>query len=858
MSIRLRLLYSASAIILIAILLGFLSLSSTLSIQHKYQRLSQQSLPLIEHLKDLQLNALRVVSSTSEAGLLKVLGTNEGKHKEEESELADEGIEGLQQAFNLYIKLINQYFPDKASQAYFIEQEAKTLIDISNRFFEELESTGNDEELLEIKEEMEYSETRFLGLVREAVAQENKENEAISSTVIEAMNDHILLLLLGAVVLISSALLLAWLNARYIVRPLLMLQHATQHISSGRYEFASPQLSDDEFGKLFKAFNNMSYELEQQKKELSESHKHTENILQAMEDMLISVNGDGIMLKVNRATCEQLGYSERFLLGKSIERLLEPSIDGSNLSLTERYNPDHSGHIESNLINKDGTSLPVLISINRIASSVGKPDGFLLVATNITERKVAEEEIHRLAFYDSLTNLPNRTLFKDRLSQALKFETRQKQHLAVLFLDIDDFKQVNDSLGHSVGDQLLHEISRLITETLRDSDVVTHGGNDLILPTLSRHGGDEFLILLPFIEQPEDAGIVAARILHKMLSPINLGGHELYTALSIGIAIFPEDGHSEQTLIQNADTALYSAKAAGKNQFAFFKQSMNRSVMRRMDIENNLRNALEKDQFRLFYQPQISLQTGKVVGMETLIRWIHPEWGIVSPVEFIPVAESSGMIIAIGEWVIHEACQQWSRWQAEGYNPAKLSINLSAIQFKSEKLGSCIRTMIEQTGIAADSLVFEITESALMLDAESTLAQLHMLKGLGVRLSVDDFGTGYSSLKYLKSFPLDYLKIDRAFVQDLENSNSDREIVSTIIHMAKNLKLELVAEGVETPGQLRLLQQEGCDSMQGFLLSKPIDAQQYERDFLSEGRLNNKELQLCQIAIKAHKHPSSF
>ncbi|HEY5717001.1 MAG TPA: EAL domain-containing protein, partial [Motiliproteus sp.] len=551
--------------------------------------------------------------------------------------------------------------------------------------------------------------------------------------------------------------------------------------------------------------------------------------------------------RVNRAACEQLGFDEPQLLGMSLLQLLDNNDDAALLHLLEHR---QRGKFEDRLKHSEGHPIPALMSVSTIAAEGNYTHGYLLVATNISARKLAEEKIHKLAFYDSLSGLPNRTLFYDRLTQAVKFAARQRHALAVMFLDLDNFKQINDTLGHDVGDALIAHISEKLVALLRSSDVVANNGDDSLIPTVSRHGGDEFLILLPYIAAAEDAGQVATRIQHSFTEPLRVKIHELFVSFSIGIAIAPGDGQDARLLVQNADTALYNAKAAGKARFAYFEPQMNSSALRRLELDNALRKGLEKKEFELYFQPQLELSTGRLMGMEALVRWNHPEWGLIPPLEFIPVAESNGLISPLGDWILEEACSRWSQWQREGLRPGKLSVNLSALQFRDGDLAAKVAQVIEDSGVLPDMLVLEITESLLMSDAEETLSQLKAIKATGVRLAVDDFGTGYSSLSYLKAFPLDYLKIDRAFIQDLESSASDLELVRTIIAMAKGLKLELVAEGVETPGQLRILQAQECDAMQGYLLSRPLPAAEYRLALLDDQGASHGGLEACRTALE--------
>lgn len=824
MKIRHRLLLASAINILIVAVVGYLSFQTSQSMQDAYQKLNRQGLPLIEALEQIRSGALRVVASTSEAGLLHTLGGDiESDHGE--AALAEEGTHLLTEAVTNYRTLIDSYFAHEVATANEVSSSAEKLLKESAEFFEALDRRADADDLIEIKEELEVAEIQLLELSVKALTQKHTEIAAQSKAVTAALTSHRNTVTIGLALIILISALTAWTNAAYIAGPLRRLRNASMRIAAGEAGVEVSERSEGEIGELSHAFNAMAARLDEQRTELQSSHAYTLNILEVMQDILIAADASGTIRKINRAAREQLGYGEKELIGKPIDQLFD--CESRTSSLSEFLPLDKEGHFERRMLNRDSHAVPVLASVSRM----GDGNGFLLVATNITARKLAEEKIHKLAYYDPLSGLPNRTLFYDRLHQAVKLAARQKHQLAVMFMDVDNFKQVNDTLGHDVGDALLRELSERLTAALRESDVVSHG-DDLLGASVSRHGGDEFLILLPKVSQALDAALVSQRIRDQLSTGFNLATHELFTSMSIGIAIYPQDGADERQLVQNADTALYSAKAAGKNQFAFFKSEMNSSALRRLDIEVHLRKAEIKSEFQLHFQPQLDLATGQLIGMEALLRWRHAEWGLVSPVEFIPVAESTGLILPIGEWVLYEACRQLGRWQAQGMKPGKMSINLSANQFKDPELHAKIADAIAESGIAPDSLVLEITESVLMQDAQEALVQLRNLKALGVKFAVDDFGTGYSSLSYLKTFPLDYLKIDRAFIRDLESSESDQELVRTIISMARNLRMKLVAEGVETPGQLRFLESQQCEYMQGFMLSRPLEPEAYADAFL--------------------------
>jgi diguanylate cyclase (GGDEF)-like protein len=452
------------------------------------------------------------------------------------------------------------------------------------------------------------------------------------------------------------------------------------------------------------------------------------------------------------------------------------------------------------------------------------------------ERKRTEEQIFRMAFYDSLTNLPNRVLFLDRLKQAISHAERNQHMLAVMFLDIDNFKRINDTFGHHLGDELLKGCADRLTGVLRKSDAVTRQ----IMPDLfARLGGDEFTVLLTEIRDASDAALVARRILKVLSRPFVLDNRELFISTSIGIAIYPHDGKDVDSLLKNADAAMYHAKGQGKNNYQYYMESMNASALERLTLENDLRKAIEREEFILYYQPRMHIRTGKISGVEALIRWIHPEKGLIPPDKFIPLAEETNLITYIDEWVLKNACMQGALWQKSGHTSLYLSVNISGTQFKHETLLEIIAESLSESGFNQQNLELEITESAIMENASSTLAVLYKLNKMGVNLSMDDFGTGYCSFSYLKSFPLDIIKIDRSFITDINKTEEDAAIVKAIISMSHNLKLTVIAEGVETEEQLSLLRKMGCDEMQGYLLSNPLPVDQIEAFLLKNSDLIN-------------------
>jgi diguanylate cyclase len=454
---------------------------------------------------------------------------------------------------------------------------------------------------------------------------------------------------------------------------------------------------------------------------------------------------------------------------------------------------------------------------------------YMLKASLTTKRLMeSEQRLHRLAYFDSLTELPNRQFFQEHLQKMISLAHRQKLKLAVLFLDLDGFKRINDTLGHHVGDLVLQATSERLRKSLRASDVLMRTATSLEGDSLARLGGDEFTVLLSTIAQNEDAATVAERIRLSLAESLNINDQELFTTTSIGIAIFPEDGKTAEELLKNADLAMYYAKHSGGNTFRYFSTKMTEVAQRRLSLENNLRKAIERDELDLHYQPQLDLETGKFCGVEALLRWDCKELGRISPAEFIPLAEDTGLIINIGEWVLRKACQQTKNWHTQGLALSRIAVNVSAVQLLNKGFPALVETVLAETRLDPYALELELTETALISDEGSILVALHKLKTIGVKLAIDDFGTGYSSLSRLKNFPIDCLKIDRSFVCEIEENSVNTSIVSALIAMAEGMNMKVIAEGVETEVQLAFLKEKQCNEVQGYLLSKPLLANQIE------------------------------
>ncbi len=540
--------------------------------------------------------------------------------------------------------------------------------------------------------------------------------------------------------------------------------------------------------------------------------------------IFLFLDHDGIITEGNLAAVQAYGYGYEELLGMNIDELRFPETKAC-------FNKDaHPNIFETIHKRKDGTPLPVEVSSQ--STVLNEKKVFLYIIRDVSERKQVEEAFSYQSHHDALTGLPNRILFNDRLTQSLAQASRRKrkrQKVAVLSLDMDRFKLINDSLGHTIGDKILQATSLRLKGSLREGD------------TIARQGGDEFIILLPELSQEKDAVVVAQKILDVLAEPFTLDTHEVFITASIGISLYPADGDDSESLIKHADTAMNHAKTLGRNNYQFFTSALNIAANERLALENNLRKALEREEFILYYQPQICLNSGKIIGTEALLRWRLPNGTLVAPGQFIPTAEDTGLIVPLGEWVLWTACAQNKAWQAMGLPAQRLAVNLSARQFRQPNLVALVAKILRDTGLDARWLVLEITESIAMDDVKYTVEMLRELKKMGISLAIDDFGTGFSSLIYLKRFPIDILKIDKAFVRDIGTEGG--EIVTSIILLAQNLRLNVIAEGVETAEQCAFLRQHHCAEMQGYLFSRPLPAAKFEQ-MLHEKRHFKVEEQL--------------
>lgn len=565
--------------------------------------------------------------------------------------------------------------------------------------------------------------------------------------------------------------------------------------------------------------------------------RETENRLRLLKEAVeclpvgITITGvDGRIVYTNPAEAQIHGYTVGDLL-KSEARVMAPQRLRTPMSLESLENIGLWRRETVNL-RRSGEEFPVQLTSVAVRNREGDFLGVVTACEDITERKASEQRIVELAYNDSLTGLPNRWMFQDRLGKALAAAGRDGHRVGVMFLDLDHFKDVNDTLGHEFGDKLLRAVAQRLAGSTRDAD------------TLARLGGDEFVVILTHLDELAGVAAVAERIQASFRQPFELEGREIYSGASIGIAIYPEDGKDVAGLLQSADVAMYHAKGLGRQTYHFFSREMNQNIRRKVALEHGLRRALERQEFHLVFQPQWDLCSGRLIGLEALIRWDSEEFGSIPPVRFIPLAESSGLIFAIGEWVLRRACAQVNRWLAEGYDVPRVSVNISGQQIKRPDFLAMVDGVLAETELPARHLELEFTESVLMEDAGRTIALLQELKSRGIHLSIDDFGTGYSSLSYLRHFPIDRIKIDRAFIADLSGSLEEGALVEAIIAMGRSLKLKVMAEGVESCAQLEFLTRRGCHEAQGFLLARPLPVAELTA-LLKAGKLASARESVC-------------
>jgi len=641
-----------------------------------------------------------------------------------------------------------------------------------------------------------------------------------------AISNNILMLLITCFVLVI--ILSAMMSKQYLT-PIKKMTELFRKTKDGTIDLKMRLETNlkDEIGELVLWFNTFLESLEAMKnaeealeKELRNDFRRTvENLQNIVFKLKLNDEGKIIFTLFEGRLAHKLFFDTNEVNGKQIDEVFKGESIESIDYYREKALKGEVTSFEGSLMGKFFyITLSPIMDSGEVVEVVGS-------AMDITELKEAEQKIRFMAYYDSLTLLPNRMLFKERLNTEIAHALRRGNMVTTMFLDLDEFKLINDTLGHAIGDRLLQEVANKLKECVNEDD------------TVARMGGDEFILLFPYVKEIKEMEHMAQKILDTLKKPFIIENNELYVTTSIGLSIFPLDGKDIDVLIKNADMAMYRAKDQGRDNYQFFTTAMNQKAHDRLQMERSIRKALEKNEFSLFYQPKVDISTGIITGAEALIRWVHPMYGFIPPNEFIPIAEESGLIIPIGEWVLNTACKQHKVWMDSGYKDLTIAVNISAKQFQQEEFIDRITNIIHDTKVNPSMLELEITENSIMQDTNKNIITLNELKSMGMKISIDDFGTGFSSLSYIMKFAADILKIDKSFISNLATSSSNTAITIAIINMAHSLNLKVIAEGVETNEQLEFLKLQNCNEMQGYLFSKPVPAVEFEKMLMEDRRL---------------------
>ncbi|WP_456405814.1 putative bifunctional diguanylate cyclase/phosphodiesterase [Thiolapillus sp.] len=691
-------------------------------------------------------------------------------------------------------------------------------------------SGGAVKALSRLEDSFNYMEEHFLALLQSLRGQVAKSFVALKRDTARSLNSFFLVFSFAAL----SMVLLAVLFSRLLSQDLNALIRIMKRLTVGERSFKMPRVSSSvEMNVLVEALEMFRAALQkldkstkkalltnerlrkevEERKRIEKELQLTSSVFQYSREGIMITDADGRILRVNQAFSEITGWEEKAAVGRNVDMLRSGRHD-EEFYRTMQKTLEQTGVWQGEIWHRrrNGEVYPEWRNTSAVVDSQGKVIQYVCIFTDITDKKLSEKHIHRLAHYDVLTNLPNRVLLHERLEQALLVARRHDRVVGVMFIDLDRFKLINDTLGHPLGDQLLKEMAHRLEECIRPGD------------TVARVGGDEFTVILEDMASSEDAGLIARKILASISRPVELGGHSTYTTASIGISLFPEDGMDVPALFKNADVAMYRTKQQGGNAYQYFEKEMHKNALKRLQLESGLRHAIDNDEFLIHYQPQVDMRDGRIIGVEALIRWQHSELGLIPPDHFISIAEETGLILSIGRWVIRTACAQFQSWLVQGIAPELISINLSGRQFQDQLLGDHIADIIGDEGLQSDQVEFELTETFLMENPERSISTLNALKEIGFKIAIDDFGTAYSSLSYLKQFPIDRLKIDRSFVRDIPADSDDMAITQAIIAMAASLGLAVIAEGVETREQSDFLVGNGCSHGQGYLFHRPLPA----------------------------------
>ncbi|RNC73153.1 MAG: EAL domain-containing protein [Desulfuromonadales bacterium] len=815
MKIRNTLVAGCFIFAMLTAVVGFFGSRAITKISGEFDTVAEEVYPVMTALDDIRFAGLRIVASSVQIAVLAHSGSPDLLQKDRSNDEAVQVESGIRE-YHAALKRLKAlgHRLDDGERRLVADIEAagsRLLVTSANYVVTVRPGSSHNELFFSAKENLVRDERLFLARLDRMFAHEAEELAEYKQEVRDAIKSALITIAIASMASFLVAIGGGSVIAASISRPIASLHDGVVRVSEGLLDTKIKVAARNEIGTLADAFNRMTGELQSAKNEIVTTSSYLDNIIRSMPDALLVISPEGTITCTNPALCAMLGYREDELTGLPFATVMDDRAQADKLMeemVAWVQLPDREVLYRS----KEGTSIPVVLSGGAMAGAPGEIQGIVCIAHNITGRKRAEEEIRRLAYFDPLTGLPNRTLFQNRLDQTLAGVRRDGGESALLFLDLDRFKDVNDSLGHACGDLLLAAVADRLKEAVLPGDF------------LARLGGDEFVVILAPPCAERCAADRSRDLLELLVHPFEIDDKEIFISTSIGIALFPGDGTDAETLFKHADMALYAAKEGGRNSFGFFSDEMNQRASERRIMEDSLRRAIHNDELFVEYQPQIDMRNGRIFGVETLLRWNHPEEGPIPPARFIPVAEETGLIRRIGEWVLRSACLQCRQWQEAGLPPVQVAVNVSGHQFNQPGFIEMIDQVLEETGIDPTHLELELTESTLMEGERDTIMTLIDLKVRGLHLAIDDFGTGYSSLSYLKHFPIDRVKIDRSFVRDIVSDLDNRAIVEAIIAMAHTLGLRVLAEGVEREEELELLRERNCDEVQGFFFDRPMPA----------------------------------
>lgn len=811
MKISHKLIICFMAIALLSAFPLYYTLAAYEDINLGFTRLMSDPVPNVKALEELRFAGVRIVSSASEFGFIQneLKGSEEHEGADEEETLIKSGYARFDKALARYESMAKSH--EERGFLARIRSGGEKLKTTSAELVALKKNGVTGEEVLAVKEAFELEEREYLAAVDGALANEYREMEAEQSSVQSTINIATQSAIGVSALIFLAAIFMGIFASRKMAGRVERLKAASEKIGRGELNTEIEVSGGDELGNLAMSFKQMAANLETTRDQIISSRNFVDNILASMADALFVVSPDMTIARVNSAACDMTGHTEEELVGMPIanvggsygllnkEELKELKERGI---LRGADRPFYSNTGEAIMVS---TSASIMLDETGIAC-------YVLVVQDVTQRKELEQELKYMALHDPLTKLANRDLFSDRVKHAMMLAKRRKEPLAVLFIDLDNFKLINDSMGHSAGDKLLVRVAERICGAVRESD------------TAARLGGDEFAVLVEQSSNRLAGEKVAQQIAEALTRVFTVDGKEVFIDASIGIAVYENGSEKADELLRNADTAMYMAKSKGKGCYVVFEDEMHTELVRRVELKTDLRRAIRDKEFFLHYHPIIDLNTGKMSGVEALVRWQHPARGLISPLDFIPIAESTGLIVELGRWILNEACRTAQAWRREYFagGDFTLMVNLSAREFHEPSLVDSITEALLESGLPPKCLVLEITESIMLQETETMIMRLHELRKLGIRLAIDDFGTGYSSLSYLERLPVDILKIDKSFVDKVSAGTESAALAGAIITMSSTLRLQTVAEGIEHPEQVAALQNLGCEMGQGFHFTKPL------------------------------------